>query len=348
MSQNEKKYLTWQLIRKGNYYNGAVTEEMLKELSETFGKNGDVPIGIGHMNYFFDDSRPAEGWIDSKKEFGIDAKGNFVTKGVTLFEPLKTMYEEGRYKNWSVVIARPRIYNEKKDNFDLGKWELRAVDMLGRATPAVKNLKDLTAQTNQSALSKFTIENENVIKFTDTGNELEIMHFSLSGEIEISQNSNNNHEGKTMNEFEKQLSEMKAQLDEQQKAFSETMKKNEEELKRLTSERDKATERAAEAMKKFAETEKAKLAEATNGLPEEMKTKLFAALEKSVNIEMVFGDEASEKQSMYSILADVFKQITFSVNPEFTADLPKDMKPEAGEVSNVYSNGRKLVKKMFS
>lgn len=351
MAKEEAKLLTWQLMRKGNYYNGQITDDMLKEVSENFGKNGDIPIGIGHMNYFFDDSLPAEGWIDTTKDFGIDAKGNFVSKGIKLFEPLKSMYEEGRYKNWSVVIARPRIYNEKKDTFDYGKWELRAVDMLGRATPAIKNLKDVTANARQATLSKFTIdsENENVIKFKETGNELEIMHFGFSGEIEEIETTNNSTEGKNMNEFEKQLAEMKAQLDANQKAFSDAMAKNKEELERLTAERDKAAQTAEAALKKFAEGEKAKLQEASSKLPEEMKTKLFASLEKSVNIEMSFGEEKDEKTSVYSILADCFKQLQFAEgNQEIFSDMPGKNEANAEtEANKAYSDGRTLVKKMF-
>jgi len=346
----DKKYMTWQLIRKGNYYNGAVTEDMLKELSETFGKNGDVPIGIGHVNYFFDDSRPAEGWIDTKKDYGIDKKGNFVTKGVSLFEPLKTMYEEGRYKNWSVVIARPRIYNEKKDSFDLGKWELRAVDLLGRATPAVKNLKDLTDSNKTSELSKFTVDpdDENIIKFTESGTELEIMHFSLAGEIEMTDSNITDKEDQHMNELEKQIEAMKLQSDAQAANFAEIQKKNEEEIQRLTAERDRAAAKSAETMKKFAEIEKSKLEAVTKSLPVELVSKLFGAIEKSLNTEMLFCEQDGSSLNIYGILADCFKQCAFTEKVLSSNEMPAEFKSGEESATMLYSDGRKLTKKMFS
>jgi len=346
----DKKYMTWQLIRKGNYYNGAVTDDMLKDLSETFGKNGDVPIGIGHVNYFFDDSRPAEGWIDTKKDYGIDKKGNFVTKGVSLFEPLKTMYEEGRYKNWSVVIARPRIYNEKKDAFDLGKWELRAVDLLGRATPAVKNLKDLTESNKTSELSKFTVDpdDENIIKFTESGTELEIMHFSLAGEIEMTDsNITDNKEEEKMNELEKQIESMKAEIEAQNASFAEIQKKNEEEIQRLTAERDKAAAKSTETMKKFTEIEEAKLQESTKSLPVELRNKLFSAIKKTLNSEMLFSEENGETTSIYGILSDCFTQCAFTQKTLSSNEMPAEFKT-GDSTPHIYSDGRKLTKKMFS
>jgi hypothetical protein len=337
MSNEEKKYLTWQLMRKGNYYNGSITDEMLKEIDENFKKNGEIPIGVGHMRSFFDDSLPADGWINPKQNHGIDAKGNFYTSGVNLFEPLKSLYSEGRYKNWSVVISRPRIYDEKKDQVTFGKWQLEAVDMLGRATPAIKNLKDLTSK--QADISKFTVdpENENIIKFTETGREMELMHFSFSGEIE-EQTTDNIDEGKNMNEIEKQLAEMKEQLEANQKAFADITAKNKEEIERLTAERDKAAKSAEESMKKFANEEKAKLSKVLSKVPEDLQTNLYDAIEK-----------AKCDVSIYGILADCFNQLVFTSNPEITADMPgKDDPNYENEAKKLYSDGRALTRKMFS
>lgn len=348
-TNSEKKFMTWQILRKGNYYNGQITDEMMKELVETFGQNGEIPIGIGHISSFFDDSLPAEGWIDPTKEFGIDAKGNFTAKGVYLFEPLASLYAEGRYKNWSAVIARPRKYNAQKDSFEYGKWELRAVDMLGRATPAIKNLKDITANARQATLNKFSIDEkaENVIKFADSGDEMEVLHFSFSENLEpekTQEHSDKNEEVEKMNEYEKKLAEFSAKMEEQNKAFAEREAAREAEIKKLSDE-NKAIKEAG--LKKIADTEKKLLSEALTGIPEEMKTKLFSAIDASVplsSFEMSFG-EAEEKESFFSILATAIKHIRKTDSEGYFSEMP-DVEGNKQEM-NVYSNSGEMTRKMF-
>lgn len=346
--KTEKSFYTWEILRKGNYYNGQITDEMLEEITKNFGKNGDIPIGIGHMNSFFDDSLPAEGWITNKKDFGISDKKAFVAKGVSLFEPLKSQYEEGRYKNWSAVIARPRIYDEKSQSYVFGTWELRAVDLLGRATPAIKNLKDMTAG-KEIDLSKYSFDekNHNIMKFNDNGNELEIMCFSLSGEIEIKEHSedttNISKENITMDE--KIFNEMKAKAEETERQLSQLKAEKEANEKRFAAEKEILQSKADEVLKKFTAGEKEKLDASLKRIPKELKEKLFSALDATVqsNIEMTFGAETEEKKSVYGILADVFNQINFSSDDSYFSDAPERFKNE-GENEKVYSDGMKAVK----
>ena len=94
------EFKVWEILRKGTYPQGDITEDMVKEMVKNFKKNGDIPIGKGHSAYWWRDDLPAEGWINVNQDFGMDKKGSLVSHGVQLLEPLATQYAERRYINY--------------------------------------------------------------------------------------------------------------------------------------------------------------------------------------------------------------------------------------------------------
>ena len=333
------KYLKWQILRKGDYPQGSITDEMLQELSKTFGQRGDVPIGIGHDQYFWNDSLPAEGWIKTDQEYGIDNKGNFVVHGVDLLDPLKSAYEEGRYKKWSAVISRSRKWDADTEKYNYGKWELMAVDLLGRTAPAIKGLRDLTNQKNTAKLQKFSDKdvdemNENIIKYAD-GSEREVFVFSDSFNDELFEHKQK--ENKKM-DLEKRLAELEAKFSEKEAALTEIEKANialSEENKTLKDEVEKT-------FKSYKDSEESKLDAVLSNIPEEMRKRLYKAIDETAGNNIVFS-ENEQKVSLYSVISEVVKQVSFSENLE--TDTPKIDKPvDNKDGEKIYSSGYESTK----
>jgi len=320
-----KKLLIWEILRKGNYPQGEITEDMLKELSQTFGKRGDIPIGVGHDKYFWDDSLPAEGYIRVKEEYGIDKKGTFTSKGVELFEPLKTMYEEGRYSKWSAVIGRSATYNKEKDKRDYSRWELFAVDLLGRTAPAIKNLKDLTGKKVEG-LSEYNLqfsETENNI-ISHNGNDFEIMNFS--GDFTTADNTNETEEFNM--DLEKRFIELENQSKIEKAEFASTIQMLEEEKKRFEEERAAFTSKIEEIENSYKAGQIEVLEEATKTLPEEMKKKLFSAIESTAGKNISFKD-GEKKSSVYSVFAECLKQVAFTNSSDITGNMDRSFSQES-------------------
>ena len=65
-----KEFKTWEILKKGNYPEGIIDDEILNDIVATFGKRGDIPIGIGHEQYWWRDDLPAEGARDEDRTAG--------------------------------------------------------------------------------------------------------------------------------------------------------------------------------------------------------------------------------------------------------------------------------------
>ncbi|MEM1542875.1 MAG: hypothetical protein QXV82_09630 [Ignisphaera sp.] len=111
-----------ELVRAGTFGGVTVTPGDLQELVSTF--KGEVPITLGHS---LADFMPAFGWVRSVK-----LKGDSLWGEVELNDLLKSAFEQGLYKKWSVGIRRDP---------ETGKKYLHHVAFLGAVPPKIKDLK---------------------------------------------------------------------------------------------------------------------------------------------------------------------------------------------------------------
>jgi hypothetical protein len=306
-----KEFKTWEILKPGNYPEGHVTPEIVNDLVSTFGKRGDVPIGIGHEQYWWRDDLPAEGYIRKNQEFGISKNGSLVSKGIELFSGLKEAYEEGRYSKWSAVIGRrPIMKDDGQRSGKYSKWELFAVDVLGRTPPAISGLKDLTGKNTDELKKKYGIEiseeHENTMIFS--GQEVEIMQFS--GDF-VTYDNNKENEDMTNEELQKQIEGLTARFSSLESEKTELSSK----IASLEAEKTEKEKELASYKAKAEEAEKAYksgqievLDKATSNIPKEMKERLFSAIEKTAGNNISFS-EGENKVSLHSVIAEVLNQV---------------------------------------
>lgn len=319
-----KEFKTWEILKKGNYPEGIIDDEILNDIVATFGKRGDIPIGIGHEQYWWRDDLPAEGYLRKNQEFGLSKNGSFVSKGVDLLAGLKEAYEEERYAKWSAVIGRSPIMKETGERTGkYTKWELFAVDVLGRTPPAIKGLRDLTGKKAEE-LSKFGVsfseDNEKVIFLH--GKELEIMSFS--GDFTTDNNEENEMTAEKLEKLQKQLDGFEAK-------FTASENKNLElsgKMEALETEKTNLVTELASSKAQIEETEKIYkdgqievLKNSTKMLPKEMSEKLFSAIDSVAGNKISFSS-GDKKVSIYSVFAECLIQAVSvsSENPTFSMD----------------------------
>ncbi|MEM4958342.1 MAG: hypothetical protein QXX12_00530 [Nanopusillaceae archaeon] len=116
-----------ELVRVGTFGDVSITRQDLNELVSTF--KGEVPITLGHS---LADFMPAFGWVRSVK-----LKGDSLWGEVELNDLLKSAFEQGLYKKWSVGIRR---------DSQTGKKYLHHVAFLGAVPPKIKDLKMLQGE----------------------------------------------------------------------------------------------------------------------------------------------------------------------------------------------------------
>lgn len=348
-----KEFKTWEILKPGNYPEGIVTAEMIQDISSTFGSRGDIPIGIGHSNYFWRDDLPAEGYLRKSGGAGISKNGSFVAKGVELLAGLKESYEEGRYSKWSAVVGRnPTMGDDGQRTGKFSKWELFAVDVLGRTPPAIKGLRDLTGK-NVEELKKYSIEfsedNENAMIFS--GQEFEIMSFS--GDFTTDNNNDNEENDEMSAELLKKMEAMEIKLasfETEKKEVSGKMESLEAEKIRLSAELANSQAKVEETEKIYKAGQVELLEAATKTLPKEMKEKLFAAIEATAgsNISFSSGDK---KTSLHSVFAECLNQVanvnssdpTSEMNSEFSAAHVAEEKKAEEEGKVLLSSATEMV-----
>lgn len=140
-------------------------------------------------------------------------------------------------------------------------------------------------------------------------------------------------------DLEKRLADLEAKFSEKSEAFSEL----EREKIALAEENAKLKEETEKAFKAYKDAEAGKLNEALAKVPAEMKEKLFKAIDETAGNNIVFSTEKEEKVSLYSVLCEVIKQVSFSENVE--TDSPNIADPsEDNADEQVYKSGYESTK----
>lgn len=310
-----------ELAYDGKFGSKELTPEMLSDVVETFGEQGSIPVVKGHSPHWFDDSLPAEGWINEVELQKKDGKNYLIASDIELLEPLKQEYAEGKYKNWSIGISRDYKIEEKEKEDgtkeiteSFSKWYLFHLAMLGATLPAIPRLKEIQEQmpAMQIAASK-EISGAYVFSGKDVKRESIMFSFSMPHEnksenksetLAIGNNTNNSKEGDTM-EIEK-LTKEKEELSNALKAKETSEKELLSKLEKFEAEKKAIEEKAFSDSK--ANLEKAMKEKAIN---EALSAKLF---------------EAKDLTGVYSVIAEVLSNCGNKLDGGFEMSKSDDMK----------------------
>ena len=243
------------------FFNGReLTAETLKDVAETFGQYGEIPVVKGHdESIYYNDGLPADGWIKKVSVEESEGKTYLLADEVELFEPLKSEMEQGRYKNWSIGISR-KVMKDENDEYVYGKWYLFHLAMLGATLPAIPGLRQLSSaknldldfsQKNNSYIFN-NKENEQTEKlyFSFTDNKTEVQEMDLEKNKDVVVDDNVETEVK---------SDESIQAEENQAGY--LMSENE----RLRNENELFAKQVEHFKAKEAELAKARLEEAKEG-----------------------------------------------------------------------------------
>ncbi len=117
-----------ELAKTGTWNGTTINPRDLQDCVEMFNPNDRVPIIKGHDSTW-DDSQPADGWINS-----VSVEGEILIGEIELSEEMQAAFDAGQYQNWSVGMS----YNETE-----GKWYLHHLAFLGGTPPKIKGLQVL-------------------------------------------------------------------------------------------------------------------------------------------------------------------------------------------------------------
>ncbi|MBS9780876.1 MAG: peptidase [Gammaproteobacteria bacterium] len=172
-----------------------ITESDLSAIADGYNVEfHEAPVVVGHPK----DNAPAYGWVDS-----------LVAKGKTLYAKFKQvdadfseLVNTGRFKKISASFYLPNSSSNPKQ----GAYYLRHVGFLGAMPPAVKGLKNPSFADGDSGFVLFSEKLETETPVQDTLPPAEPHGYpDITEEDLIHHHNNDNTEGKTMSEKDKEV-----------------------------------------------------------------------------------------------------------------------------------------------
>lgn len=258
-----------QLAKTGTWQDITITPQDLADCVANFNPDDRVPIIKGH-DTTWDDSQPADGWINR-----VWLDGEYLIGDIELSEDMQTAYDNGEYQNWSVCM-----------NYDqpTSSWYLHHLAFLGAVPPKIKGLQvvEMSDKVKNEKQRRITCSDLAVIEPDDAGDD-----DTKDKKMEDEENMEKLDEAL---KAKKEAEDKAADLEKEKKALSDRLAAAEAKEKKAKQAADDAEAKA------FADAIAGKM-------PKEMADKVVDAVKKAGAGKVMLFSDTNKEEPMPGILA---------------------------------------------